>query len=1036
MFFVAVSFWDLYCEVPILLSQKLQQMKCVFTILLLVCFNSVLSAQSVTISGTVKDQTLNEPLPGVNVFVKNSSNGASTDFDGNYTISNVQKGDILVFSYISFVSKEIIVGDETNIQVLLQEDVSALDEVIVIGYGSQSKKEVTGAVSIVGSETIEALNPTRIEQALQGQVAGVNITSNSGSPGGGSNIRIRGISTNGDNRPLILVDGNVIEDLSVLNPGDIESINVLKDATAGIYGVRAANGVILVTTKTGRKNSELKFTYDAFGGFQETSRRIPVLNATEYALIANEAFAAGGQANPFPDVSRLGSGTNWQNEVFQRAPIVNQNLTITGGTEKSTFSFGASLLTQDGIVGGNGANFTRYTTRFNFNSDLLDNLKLTANVLYTGQGNKNLNENGIGSVLFNSLNNAPTFSVRDQNGAFTLSEGLGNEVINPMAQLDNNFNTTKTNRISGKLGLNYSFWENFTAETSVQFNYAESSNRTLTPTAFFGSGKVFNNPGRPALFENKDLFRDFTFDNFITYDKRFGEDHKLKVLLGTSVLINQGQFSGTTQGFFGTDVDFAEANMADAEETINGQILAGLSGKFDERLLSYFTRVQYDYKGKYLFSGVLRRDGSTKFGPDNRFGYFPSASVGWIASDENFLMDNKVINFLKFRGSYGIIGNDKIRANSFRGVLDGEGTYVFNNNLNFGRAVGILPNSVIAWEEQITLDIGVDMRLFDNKVDITADYFQKRTDGLLLQPPVSGILGASAPGTQPPFINSGIVDNTGFEFAIGYSTDFSDDMSFSVNYNVTFLNNEVQNVNDGVGFLQGGAFGVGQDFPSRMEAGKPIGYFFGLETNGLFQNQGEVDAHAAQLNAGPGDLRFVDQNGDGLIDSDDRIDIGNPIPEATMGFNIAFDYKNFDFGAYTFASIGNDIVRNYERNQPLVNRSVYTIDRWTGEGTSTAEPRVTTGATANTLFSDFFVEDGSFVRIQNAQIGYTFPTTVMDKFGADKLRIYVSANNIYTFTKYRGYDPSASSGDAIGGGIDQGFYPVPRTYLLGVNFKF
>lgn len=1019
-----------------MLTQNLQQMKYVLSILCVLCSTAVLYSQGGTITGTVSDNTLNEPLPGVNVFLKNTSNGTATDFDGNFSINDIKKGDILVFSYISFVTKEVVVGDQKNIQVRLEEDVSALDEVIVIGYGSQSKKEVTGAVSIVGAETIEELNPTRIEQALQGQVAGVNITSESGSPGSGSNIRIRGISTNGDNRPLILVDGNVIEDLSVLNPGDIESINVLKDATAGIYGVRAANGVILVTTKTGRKNSELQFSYDAFGGFQETSRSIPVLNATEYALLTNEAFAAAGQANPFPNVSQLGTGTNWQDEVFQRAPIVNQNLTITGGTKKSTFSFGSSLLTQDGIVGGNDANFTRYTTRFNFNSDLLDNLKLTANVLYTGTSRKALAENGIGSVLFNAVNNAPTFRVREPNGEFTIAEGLGNEVINPLAQIANNFNTTKVHRISGKVGLNYTFWDNFTAESSVQFNYAEVGNRTLSPTSFFGSGKVFNNPGRPALSENKDIFRDYTFDNFITYAKRFGDDHNLKVLAGMSVLINQGQFSGVTQGFFGSPVSFADANLNDAEETINGRLLAGLSGKFDERLLSYFTRVQYDYKGRYLFSGVVRRDGSTKFGPNNRFGYFPSASLGWIASDENFLKESKLINFLKFRASYGIIGNDKIRANSFRGVLDGEGTYVFNNNLNFGRAVGVLPNNAIAWEEQKTLDIGVDMRLFNDKVDITADYFQKRTDGLLLQPPVSGILGASAPGTQAPFINSGIVDNTGVEFAIGYSTDFSDDISFGINYNVTFLRNEVQTVNDGVGFLQGGAFGVGQDFPSRMEAGKPIGFFYGLETNGIFQNQGEVNSHATQANAGPGDLRFVDQNNDGRIDADDRMDIGNPIPDATMGLNLSFEYKNFDFGAYTFASVGNDIVRNYERNQPLVNRSVFTLNRWTGEGTSTTVPRATTGATSNTLFSDFFVEDGSFIRIQNAQLGYTLPTTVVDKLGADKLRLYVSANNIYTFTKYRGFDPSASSSDAIGGGIDQGFYPVPRTYLLGVNFKF
>ena len=347
-----------------------------------------------------------------------------------------------------------------------------------------------------------------------------------------------------------------------------------------------------------------------------------------------------------------------------------------------------------------------------------------------------------------------------------------------------------------------------------------------------------------------------------------------------------------------------------------------------------------------------------------------------------------------------------------------------------------MPNPAIQWEEQKTYDIGVDLKLFNNTIDITADYFNKTTEGLLLQPQVSGILGANAPGAQAPVVNGGTVENSGFEFAIGYQSDRNKNFNVGINYNVTFLDNEVTAVNNEAGFLQGGGFGVGQDPPARMEAGKPIGFFYGLETNGIFQNQGEVDVHATQANAAPGDLRFVDQNGDGQIDTDDRTDIGNPIPDATMGLNLSINFKNIDFGAYAFASIGNEIVRNYERNQPLVNRSIYTINRWTGEGSTNEFPRLTTGATSNTLFSDFFVEDGSFVRIQNAQIGYTFPNELMEKMGADKLRVYLSANNIYTFTKYRGYDPSASSGAPIGAGIDQGFYPVPRTYLLGLNLKF
>ncbi|WP_029511436.1 SusC/RagA family TonB-linked outer membrane protein [Croceivirga radicis] len=1011
-------------------------MKNCIRILVFLCMGHFLMAQSTTVTGTVLDFETQEPLPGVNVVIKNSNTGTTTDFDGKFVLANVNENDVLVFSYISFVTKEVMYTGQTNLAINLQPDVAALDEVVVIGYGTQVKKEITGAVAVVGSETIEELNPTRIEQALQGQVAGVNITAESGSPGSGSNIRIRGISTNGDNRPLILVDGNVIEDLSVLNPGDIESINVLKDATAGIYGVRAANGVVLITTKTGSKNSPLKFSYDAYGGFQQTSRKIPVLNATEYALLVNEAFAAGGSAIPFTDLSNLGTGTDWQNEVFQNAPIFNHNLTVNGGSEKSRYSFGASLLTQDGIVGGSKANFKRYTTRLNYDTDLLENLKLTTNLIYTGTERKTLSENGIGSVLFNALNNAPTFAVRDANGAFTLAEGLGNEVINPLAQIENSFNSTDVDRISGKIGLAYDFWDNFSANSSIQFNYSEVQGRFFTPTIFYGAGKVFNNTGRNTLTVNKDIFKDYTWDNYITYSNTFKENHKVQFTLGSSVFVTKGQFSGGTQGFFESPVNFAEADIANAVDLQNGLKDSGLSGKFDERLLSYFTRVQYDYKGKYLFSGVLRRDGSTKFGPENRFGYFPSGSLGWIVSEENFLANNSVVNFLKFRGSYGILGNDRIPGNAFRSILNGEGAYVFDGQLVFGQAVGVLSNPEIQWEEQKTLDIGVDLRLFDSRVDITADYFKKTTEGLLLQPQVSGILGASAPGAQAPVVNGGTVENSGFEFAIGYSPVRQEDFSIDLNYNVTFLNNEVTEVNNEAGFLQGGSFGIGQDPPARMEAGKPIGYFYGLETDGIFQNVDEVAAHATQANAAPGDIRFVDQNNDGIIDANDRVDIGNPIPDATMGFNLSINYKQFDFGAYAFASVGNEIVRNYERNQPLVNKSVYAIDRWVGEGTSNTTPRLTTGATSNTLFSDYFVEDGSFVRLQNAQVGYTFPQAFMDRFGADKLRLYVSANNIFTFTEYRGYDPSASSGSPIGAGIDQGYYPVPRTFLLGVNLNF
>jgi TonB-linked SusC/RagA family outer membrane protein len=733
----------------------------------------------------------------------------------------------------------------------------------------------------------------------------------------------------------------------------------------------------------------------------------------------------------------LGEGTNWQDEVFQQAPIFNHNLTLSGGTEKSSYSFGTSVLTQDGIVGGSKANFKRYTTRVNFDTNLLDNLVLTTNLIYTGTNDKNLNEGGLGSVLFNSVNNAPTFNVRDANGQFTLAEGLGNEIINPLAQIADTYNTTVVDKLMGKIGLKYSFLDDFSVESNFQFNYAEVQGRFFQPTVFYGSGKVFNNPGRNVLSINKDIFRDYTWDNFLNYNKTISGDHNISATLGMSAFRTTGLFSGSTQGFFETPIDFASAQIENTVDQRNELQLSGRANQFDERLLSYFTRVQYNYKGKYLISGVLRRDGSTKFGPENRFGYFPSASLGWVASDESFLVDNNTINFLKFRASYGILGNDRIPSNGFRGVLSGEAAYVFNNQLNVsGRAVGVLPNPQIQWEEQENLNIGVDLKLFNNKIDITADYFTKTTNELLLQPPASGILGVSAPGSQPPVVNAGTVENEGVEFAIGYKTYFSDDFDFSINYNVTFLENRVLSVNNGTGFVPGGGFGVGQDFPARFQEGQPIGYFFGLQTDGIFQNQREVEEHATQLNAAPGDIRFIDANGDGVISPEDRVAIGNPIPTVTMGLNLSFNYKNWDFNSYAFASLGNEIVRNYERVQPLVNQSVYTLNRWVGEGTSNTVPRVTTGATLNNQFSDFFIEDGSFVRLQNVQLGYSFPKNLSGRFGVSKLRLYASANNLFTLTKYRGFDPNVSSGNPVGAGIDGGVYPVPTTYLLGINLKF
>jgi TonB-linked SusC/RagA family outer membrane protein len=997
-------------------------------VITLTCFG-----QNVDVTGIITEASTGQPLPGVNVIIKNTSTGTATDFDGNFTLNDVPINTIIVVSYLGFISKEVTIKNSERLTIVLEEDTESLNEVVIIGYGTQTKKEITGAVAVVSSEIIETLKPTRIEQALQGQVAGVNIVSNSGSPGAPSTISIRGISTNGDNQPLILVDGTVVEDLSVINPNDIETINILKDATAGIYGVRAANGVILITTKSGRKNMPLSVEYNAYGGVQETTRKLPMLNSTEYALLLNEAFAANGDSLPYPNISGLGQGTDWQDQVFESAPIFSNAITLKGGGEKSTYVFGSSILDQDGIVGGSKAKFTRLTKRLGYSLDFLENFKLNTGITWTHTVRRTLPETGIGSVLFNALNMAPTI------GSGGAADNLGFEVVNPIKQINNTYNRGLVDKINGNINLSYNFLDYFTAQASYQFNFSTVKNNTFQPIVDYGLqgtvDKVFDIQ-RNRVVDEDNYFRDYTFDAFITYKRTFNEDHNIDVLLATSVFKTAGSFNAF-EGFDIEDNYIGNANIDGATEVRN--LNDDRSTKFDSRLLSYFTRLQYNYKGKYLLSAVIRRDASSNFGPDNRFGYFPSVSAGWIASDESFLADNSFLDFLKFRGSYGIVGNDRIGSNRFVSVLDGQGIYPLNGSDVIGIAAGALANPGIKWETQKTFDIGLDMRFFDNKFDVTMDYYNRRTEDLLIAPPVSGILGASAPGSLSPFVNAGIIENKGFEFTIGYTEQFNDNFRFSVKYNVATLDNNVVQVTNGVERIPcpNCGFGIGQDPPAYMEAGQPIGYFRGFRTSGIFQNQAQINSSPIlNDNTQPGDLIFVDINNDGVIDDNDRTNIGDPIPNATMGLNLTLDYKNFDFGAYAFASVGNDIVRNYERTLSRTNRTTQFLNRWTGEGTSNSFPRVTTGANNNILFSDFYVEDGSFIRLQNVQLGYSIARETAEKWGIKKLRIYVSASNLVTLTEYSGYDPTASTGQPIGGGIDYGFYPNPRTYLVGMNLNF
>lgn len=1003
-------------------------------LLVLIGFLGLIPAlsQSITVSGRVIDSKDNSPMPGVTVIILGTNQGTSTDAAGKYSIS-ANPDQSLVFSFIGMKTLQVAIKGQSLLDVRMESENENLDEVMVIGYGTVRKNDVTGSVAQVGSQTIEKIKPIKVEEALQGTMSGVQVTPQSGAPGAGLDIRIRGISTNGDASPVVIIDG-YIGDLNTLNPNDIKSITVLKDAQAAIYGTVGANGIILVTTKQGNRNEPTRVTINSSFGLQETNRVLPLMNATEYAAILNESYAANAQAIPYPDLSGLGYGTDWQSQLFSTAPVIDNNVQVSGGNSQMNYSISASDLRQEGILGGEKSTFSRSTARLAMNTDLSKSVKFSASINYSSINRKSFNDFGLGSVLFNAVNIPSTIPVYQPNGDYFLAPGnLGIEIINPLQQLANTYNDYNLGKLNGNFGLDAEIIEGLTATARIGFNTTQADGKSFSKIVNYG-GKVFD-VTRSSVYQSRDNYNDYTFDAFINYERNLADEHHFIGTLGSSVYKTWGDhLSATGYDIPNNSWEFADISLANGIGTTktNG------SWEYDQRRLSYFSRLQYDYAERYLASFMIRRDASSKFGPENQAAWFPSATLGWVVNKESFFQPVKGIDLLKLRLSYGILGSDKIGDFRFISQLNGEAMYVFDDQLVPGQAIGALPNPEIKWEQSRQLDAGIDLRLLNNKLEITADLFNKTTANLLIPGiPVSGILGTYGPGGGSPTVNAGTVNNKGFEFAIQYNGDVNEKFTYTLAYNVTMLKNEVLEVNNGTGFIEGGGFGVGQPYPARMEVGYPIGYFYGYQSDGVFQNQSEVAAHPSQLalgsEAAPGDLRFVDTDKNGVINADDRTYIGDPIPDAVMGFQFTGKWKGIDLGIYTYASLGNEIVRNYERSQPNVNRLDYWLSRWTGEGSSDEIPRVTTAATANTIFSDFYVEDGSYFRIQKVQIGYSFPES--KRIGLNQIRLFFSAGNILTLSRYLGYDPAASNGAPIGSGFDAGFYPASRTYTLGLTIQ-
>ena len=1007
--------------------------------------------QAQNISGLVTDSDDGEPLSGVNILVEDKNQGAVSDFDGNFTIENFQSGSTLVFSYLGYKTLKLKISStdllNDNILISMEKDLSELDEVIVIGYGSQKLSDISGAVSTVNADAIEASSPVRVEDALQGQASGINIIS-SGSPGSKPTVLIRGITSYAGNDPLVVIDGvsATIDDLNSLNPNDVKSVNVLKDAAmASIYGVKGGSGVIVITTKSGKRNTETSFSLNTSVGNQEVVRTIDVLNAYEYAAILNEASANAGEGIVFPNISDFGDGTNWQDEVLIEAPIVNHSITASGGSDNTSYYVSAGYTGQDGVVGGGEKSFfnrTNFTT--NINTDLTDKTKLLLNTNYTNIKGKSLAENGITSVLSNALNFDPTVSPFE-NESFGISETITQEIINPLAQIDNTYNENKVNKIQGKIELQHELMNKFNITSRFGYTYVDIYGKAFIPFQFYGAGhnQTNANPDLSPIVavdsegnvtsthnrvtESHTNYFNYTYELYGNYDFTINENHNFQTVAGFSIGENKGSnISATNEDIPFNSWDYADVSAATGNAT---QQTSG-SWQYVSRNLSYFARVLYDFNEKYYASFTGRMDGSTSFGKNNKFGFFPSASIGWVVSKEDFFEDIPVLDYLKFRASYGTLGNDNISPQF--SLISTFPSYVFNGSITPGSSLGSIPNDDVSWENQVQMNVGIDTRIFNDKVSFSVDYFKKTVDDLLFSPNLSLYLGTPS----FPTTNIGSTESTGIDATISLNSSIGA-LAISSNLNFTTAENKVVSINNGDKYIWGAGYGIPYRSIVRFEEGFSPGYFFGYVTDGIFQTQDEVNNHATQNGAVPGDIRFVDVNGDGIVNDNDRTQIGDPFPDFTIGWNLNLDYKAFDLNIFTYASVGNDIYRAYERNLNYTNRFSSTLARWTGAGTSFDEPRVTfVDSNNNNRASNRYIEDGSYLRIKNIQLGYKFPNTLIDELGFDEVRAYFQVKNALTLTEYSGYDPEISVGGVLNTGIDYGTYPQPRIWSMGLNIKF
>lgn len=970
-----------------------------------------------SVEGTVVDET-GAPLPGANVVISDTNRGTSTDTDGAFTLRGIKAGTTtLRASFVGYRQAkkqvEINAGETTRVRFALQPDVAQLDSIVVVGYGEQERRDLTGSVGSVDGEDLGRITTTNVTESLQGQVAGVNVTPASGAPGASAQVRIRGVGTLNNANPLYVVDGVLTDDISYLNPRDIESVEVLKDASAtAIYGSRGANGVIIVSTKQGSRNQDTQFNVSISQGWSQLADPIDLVNAQEYATLANEARRNQGQDPVFENPDQFGDGTDWQDYLYSAAPRQEAQLSARGGTEDITYNFSANYVREEGIA--RKSEFERASFRTNNSYLLTDNVEFGNNLTFTYRTGTEAPP----EIVRNAYFAAPTAPPRTD-GEFTpLTTSSGG---NPAATAFYHRNDYSGVRLVGNVFTNISFLEHFSFESSFGLDYDRREERNYEPT--FNVSSVQQNEQSEIQLGTVEE-SSWNWENTISYDQDFG-DHDVDAVVGfTAQELTQEQLGGRRLNVVGEDESlwYLSAGQADGQQNYNTA--------FDWGILSYLGRVNYTYLDRYLFTATFRVDGSSRFGENRRYGTFPSGAIGWRVSEEPFLRDVDALSNLKLRASYGIVGNDKIGAypsvptvgSNLNAVLGAD------EQLQFGATPNELANPDVEWEETRQLDVGLDIGLLGDRLTGEFDYYRRVTDGILLQLPVPDFSGVDV----DPFVNTAEVRNSGFEGRIGWSQTLESGFSYRVSVNGSTVNNEVESLAEGKTELFGGQI-LGTT-STRTAPGLPVGAFYGFKVDGIYQREEDIPSGAFQDPA-PGDLRFADTNEDGVVDQNDRVQIGSPVPDFTFGATLSAQYAGFDIAATLSGKTGHQVFNLKKALRfGVENFEASTLDRWTGPGTSNSEPRVTNSG-RNYTPSEYLIEDADHLKIRNVQVGYALPPSLIGDSGLNKVRLYVNATNLYTFDGYSGYTPEIGGG-VLNSGIDTGVYPTSRTVTVGLDLGF